>query len=205
MPKFRSLLFVLLMFAPLVPERAITATPLPTPKHKDNTKPAEPIGAKLPLRAALILTPDFCATKWTTGNGWTSNKEAYTVGQDACQFLEPSLKNSFSTLTRLEAVPSSGDAQVILQPKILKGDATKGRKREMVVLLEWTVTDTAGKTVWLQTVQGTATHKAGNAFTVGKNFKLLLAAAVQDAADESAREMSAAPELKSFAGNHAAQ
>jgi len=204
MPKFRSLLFVLLMFASLVPGQAMAATPAPAPKHKDNAKAAEPPAAKLQLRAALILTPDFCATKWTTGNGWTSNKENYTVGQAACEFLEPALKNSFSTLTRLEAVPPSSDAQVILQPKILKGDATKGRKREMVILLEWTVTDTAGKTVWLQTVQGTATHKRGT-FKVGKNFKLLLAAAVQDAADESARQMSAAPELKSFAGNHAAQ
>jgi hypothetical protein len=204
MPKFRSLLFVILMFAPLVPWQALAATPAPAPKHKENAKAAEPPAEKLPLRAALILTPDFCATRWATGNGWTSNKENYTVGQAACEFLEPALKNSFSTLTRLEAVPPSSDAQVILQPKILKGDATKGRHREMVVLIEWTVTDAAGKTIWLQTVQGTATHKAGNAFTVGKNFKLLLAATVQDAADESARQMSAAPELKSLAANHAA-
>jgi len=200
---FWCLLFAALAFAVFSPD-IIKATPSPEKrKDKRSNEPAAPI-VKLPLNAALILTPDFCATKWTTGNGWTSAKDSYAVGQAACEYLEPTLKDAFSTVTTLQAPRPEAEVAVVLQPKIVNADATKGGKREMVVLLEWTATDAAGKTVWVQTVQGTASHKRGGAFSYKKNFKLLLADAVKDAAEESAREISLAPELKALAGDHAA-
>ncbi len=56
--------------------------------------------------------------------------------------------------------------------------------------------DSAGRTVWIDTVQGSAKHHAGTIGTVKKNRKLILEDAVKDAAQRSASEMAASPELR---------
>ena len=79
---------------------------------------ASPADTKLALRAALVLTPEFCATKKKKGD-FASGKETFEIGKTACAELEPALRAIFSSLTRLEAVPSSGDAQVVLLPRFV--------------------------------------------------------------------------------------
>ena len=47
-------------------------------------------------------------------------------------------------------------------PKFVNISATKSlganSNRELLVLVEWTVKDKAGKTVWVETVEGSAKH-----------------------------------------------
>ncbi len=155
---------------------------------------ASPAGQKLALKAALVLTPEFCATKMK------KKHETFETGKAACAELEPALKEAFSSLTRVAAASSSGDAQVVLLPRFADVGATKTlgafSNREMVVLLEWTVKDTSGRTVWIETVQGSAKHHSGNAFTYKKNLKRIVADSVKDAAEQSASRMSSSPELR---------
>jgi hypothetical protein len=164
------------------------------------TKP--PDNAPLELKATLVLTPEFCATQTKKGS-FATGKETFDVGKAACSELEPALKGVFSSLTRVAATPESGEAQVVLVPKFGDVDATKTvgafSNREMVVLLEWTVKDKSGKTVWLETVQGSSKHHMGNAFTHGKNVKLIVEDSVKDAAQQSAIKMSSSPELRKLA------
>ncbi len=164
------------------------------------TKP--PADAPLTLKAALVLTPEFCATKTKTGS-FASGKETFEIGKAACAELEPALKGVFSSLTRIAAPPSPEETQVVLLPKFGDVDATKTlgafSDREMVILLEWTVKDRSGKTVWIETVQGSAKHHMGNAFTHGKNVKLIVEDSVKDAAEQSASKMSSSPELRKLA------
>jgi hypothetical protein len=152
----------------------------------------------LALRAALVLTPEFCAAK--TKKGSWAVRETFEIGKAACAELEPALKGAFSGLTRVAAASSSGDAQVVLLPRIVDVAATSAAgafsNREMVVVLEWTVKDRSGKTVWIDTVQGTAKHHQGNTFTYSKNVKLIVRDSVKDAAEKSASKMSSAPELR---------
>src|SRR6185437_7370875 len=162
---------------------------------------APAIGAKLlPLSAVLVLTPEFCATDFKQGSAWTTGRETLAVGKKACLELEPALKPIFENLTVATAPPTSGDAQLILLPKFANAHATTSAfafsNREMDVFLEWTVKDAAGRTLWLQTVQGTSKHHMGNVFTHAHDVQLIVTDSVKDAATQSAAKMEEAPELR---------
>jgi len=170
-------------------------------KAATNTKPAD---AKLPLKAALVLTPEFCATKIKPkGAALTKEWGSFDVGKAACEQLEPALKEAFSSLTRVPAPPTAQEAQLVLLPRIVDVNATTAigafSNREMVIVLEWTAKDPAGNTVWLETVQGSAKHHMGNLFTFKKNQVLIVTDSVKDAAVQSASKMSSSPELRKLA------
>jgi hypothetical protein len=173
-------------------------------KLATDTKPADtkPVtDAKLPIKAALVLTPEFCATKIKPkGPALTKEWGTFEVGKAACEQLEPALKETFSNLTRVAATPAAQEAQLVLLPRIVDVNATTAMgafsNREMVVVLEWTAKDPAGNTVWLETVQGSAKHHMGNLFTFKKNQVLIVTDSVKDAAVQSASKMSSSPELR---------
>jgi hypothetical protein len=158
---------------------------------------------ELDLKAALVLTPEFCATKMK--KDVIFGNETFEVGKAACAELEPSLKRVFSRLTCVAAASAQGDAQVVLIPKFVDLSATWGvtafSNRELVVLLEWTVKDSSGRTVWIETISGSATHHAGNLFTANKNRNLLVEDSVKDIADQSASKMSSASEFRKLTSN----
>lgn len=162
-------------------------------------KPAAGPITKIPLNAVLVLTPEFCATVFKQGSFWTTGRETFKVGKMACTELEPALKPVFDQLTVVAAPPVTGEAQAILIPKFANAHATNSTfafsNREMDVLIEWTVEDAAGKTVWLQTVKGTSKHLVGNMFTYAHQEAKLVRDSVSDAASESATAMAAATEL----------
>jgi hypothetical protein len=161
---------------------------------------ASPPDAKLRLRATLVLTPEFCATKISKGS-WATMKETFEVGKVACADLQPALETVFTTVTVVAATPSDG-AQILLIPRFVDAGAnvpmTAFSNREMDVFLEWTAKDMSGKTVWIETVQGSAKHHVGNVFTHSKNLKLIVKDSVDDAAAQSANKMSTSPELRKF-------
>lgn len=163
---------------------------------------------KLPLNAVLVLTPEFCATKFKQGSFWTTGRESFAVGKVACAELEPALKPAFRSVSVASTPPTSGDAQLVLIPKFANAHATTSAfafsNREMDVFLEWTVKDAAGKTVWLQTVQGTSKHHMGNAFTHGHDVNLIAKDSVKDVAHQSADKMEASVELRKLVSNNAA-
>ncbi|PYP85810.1 MAG: hypothetical protein DMG65_19925 [Candidatus Angelobacter sp. Gp1-AA117] len=181
--------------------------PTPDAKTATDAKPAadvKPATGKLPFKAALVLTPEFCETKiQPKGSVMTKEWGSFDVGKVACKELEPALKDVFSSLTRVAAPPAAEEAQLVLIPKITDVNATTATmafsNRELVVMIEWTVKDSAGKTVWLETVQGSAKHHMGNLFTHKKNQELIVTDSVKAAATESASKMSASPELHKLA------
>ncbi len=159
--------------------------------------------APLPLNAVLVLTPEFCKTEFKQGSVWTTGRETFAVGKMACSELEPALKQAFAKLTVASAIPTSPDAAVILIPHFADTHATTSAfafsNREMDVFLEWTVKDAAGKTIWLQTVQGSSKHHMGNMFTHGHDVNLIVTDSVKDVATQSAAKMESAPELRKLA------
>jgi hypothetical protein len=160
---------------------------------------APPPDAKLALRTALVITPEFCATKITKGS-WATIRETFEVGKIACAELEPALQNAFTSLNVVAKIPETGDIQIVLIPRFVDVGATipmtAFSNREMDVFLEWTAKDMSGKTVWIETVQGTSRHHVGNLFTHNKNLKLIVRDSVKDAAQQSASTMSSSPELR---------
>ncbi|MFZ1134768.1 MAG: hypothetical protein WAN69_07470 [Candidatus Korobacteraceae bacterium] len=162
-----------------------------------------PTDSRLKLQAQLVLTPEFCATKYGENHSAFKVEDAWEVGSAACTELEPALKGTFSSLTVVTTPASSSDADVVLTPKFVNTSATKtmwaNSKRELLVVLEWTAKDKSGKTVWVETIQGTATEKEGNGFSHTKHAKTLSAKSVNDAAAKSAAAMSASAELRKLA------
>lgn len=177
---------------------SIALITLPT-AAKDKPAPPPPSEPPMALHTALVLTPEFCDTKTKKGT-WGINQEAFPVGKAACKELEPALKAVFTNLTRVQEATATSDAQLVLVPKFVDVSATQAKiafsNRELVVQVEWTARDRSGKTVWLETVQGSAKHHIGNAFTYGHNVHLIVEDSVKDMAQQSASKMAAAPELR---------
>ncbi len=157
-----------------------------------------PAPSKLSLSAAVVLTPEFCATKTKKGS-WMTNQETFPVGAAACADIEPALKEVFSKIVRVDSPDESKDAQVTLIPKFVNVNATQKAfafsNRELIVAVEWTVKDKAGKTIWVGTVQGAASRHIGNAFTYKKNLKKIVEDSTRDMASQSATSIASSPEL----------
>jgi hypothetical protein len=166
-----------------------------------NDQATAPAKTKLALKAALVLTPEFCTNKMKDKAG-----ERFEIGKAACTELEPALRGVFSSLTVVTAATASGDAEAVLTPRFVAVDRTAAMtsfsNRKMIVLLEWTVKDRSNKTVWLETVQGSASGHGGTIGRVGKNRKKVVAAAVRNAAEESASKMLSSPELRKLSGEN---
>ena len=152
-----------------------------------------PAVKKLTLKAALVLTPEFCATVNKKGS------EKFKVGEETCAQLEPALDGVFEKLTRVDDTSKAGDAQLVLEPRFADVGATQKAfafsNRELVVLVEWTVRDATGKAIWIETVQGSAQRHIGNAFTYNSNLKHIIEDSVHDMANQSAAKMAAEPAL----------
>ena len=148
---------------------------------------------KLALTAALVLSPEFCATVSKQGS------EKFQIGEASCKVLTPTLRNAFPNIVQVDDEKKVGDAQVVLEPRF--ADTTTTHKlfafssRELIVGVEWTARDSSGKILWIGTVQGSAKRHMGNGFTYSHNAKKILEESVQDMADQSATTISFAPGL----------
>lgn len=200
MKKFRKSLFAVFL-------GCLVFTPACLPAMRAQEPTANSADAKLPLKAVLVLTPEFCATVFKQGSIWTTGRDTFEVGKIACIEMESSLQYAYDDLTVASTPPTSGNAQVVLIPKFANAYATKSAfafsNRELDVFLEWTIRDASGKTIWLQTVRGSSKHHIGNAFTHGRNVKLIEKDAVKDVAVQSAAKMEAAAELRKLVSDKA--
>jgi hypothetical protein len=160
----------------------------PLPSRVEKTPSA---GSTLPLKAALVLSPEFCATSIDRGH------QSFSVGDAVCAELEPALGRVFAGVTRVTTTSLAQDAQVVLLPKHLDILFTMGLfSAKLTVLLEWAAKDASGRTVWSGSVQGSATRRLRSTFTLRKDLNLCLNQSAKDAAEQSAAGLSSAPELR---------
>ncbi len=159
----------------------------------------QPAPEKLSLKAEIVLSPEFCATRKRQS---IALKDVLNVGKAACAQLYDALTPLFLDLKRIERVPTAGynTAQLTLIPKFTDISATQqpflpSTQRKLVILLEWTIQDSAGHAIWLQSVQGSSEHKAGWMITT-KGVSAMVDAAISDLAKSSVAKISAAPELQ---------
>src|SRR5579863_9959072 len=104
---------------------------------------ASPPPEKLLLKAALVLTPEFCKSKLSHTQGENA-KKGIEVGKIACVEFEPALRDTFATLTTISDLKDVGDAQVILTPRFVDLGArmegiTAFSNYDIYVFLEWRV------------------------------------------------------------------
>ena len=154
---------------------------------------------KLSLRAEIVLSPEFCAARKRQS---LALKDVLHTGKATCAQLYDALTPIFSDLKRVEKVSAAGTstAQLTLIPKFADVSATQqpflpSSQRRLVIFLEWTIQDSAGHILWLQTVQGSSEHKAGWLITA-KGVSAMVDAAVSDLVKTSVTKISSAPELR---------
>jgi hypothetical protein len=153
---------------------------------------------RLPLKADLVLSPEFCAVKKRQS---IAIKDVLNVGKAACPKLQDRLGAIFSDLRRVDTAPAAGTstAQIVLIPKFVDVNSTQplvpSSQRKLVITLEWTIQNSAGRPIWLQTVQGSSQHKLGWIVTK-KGMTALVDAAIDDLAEVSVSKMSSARELR---------
>jgi hypothetical protein len=153
---------------------------------------------KLPLKADLVLSPQFCGVKKRQS---IAIKDVLNVGKAACPKLQDKLGAIFSDLRRVDTAPAAGTsaAQVVLIPRVVDVNSTEplvpSSQRRLVITLEWTIQNSAGRPIWLQTVQGSSQHKQG-LFVTKKGMTALVDAAIDDLAEQSVSKMSSARELR---------
>jgi len=158
------------------------------------------VSGKLPLKAELVLSPQLCSAK----TGHYINGDLLSIGKKMCPQIEAELSDIFSELKPVDKLPAAGStsAQVVLIPKLVDISVTQpllgSSEQELLIVMEWTVQDAAGKTVWLQTVQGSSHRKRGWIVTP-KRRSALVEAAAEDLAKASATRMSNASELRHLA------
>jgi hypothetical protein len=112
----------------------------------------------------------------------------------ACEELGPAFKGVFSSVVRVAATPPPGETQVVLLPRLV--DARAESFGETVVVLEWTVKDALGRTLWIGTGQGSGNYSHGPTVHPVQKMMKTLHDALRDAAKQSAAQMSSAPELR---------
>jgi hypothetical protein len=158
---------------------------------------AQSVAPKLKLNAELVLTADFCNAELKSGNGFSTPKDKYPIGKKLCPLLETELPSLFTSLKKSDSVPAPNatGADVILVPKLGDIGATRGYKRELVVVIEWTAMDRAGKTLWVQTIEATVQGKAGSVYSHGKHLREMTDEAVKTALAESEDAIGSAPQL----------
>lgn len=180
---------------------ALTAVPGQPPDQPRHTRA---------LKAAVVLTPELCAAIIAPGPrvapaDFPLRKESFAVGRPLCEQLENSLGYAFASVTRLNRQPAAtAEADVILTPRFAGLNATRATgpapafgNRELLILLEWTARDAAGNTVWIETVQGSATGRQGSFLT--RDRQRLTSSAVDDLLRASTQRMSEAVELRRLA------
>jgi len=156
--------------------------------------PTNPADMKLPLKAAIVLTPELCTSTTAQGSYWKLGKDTFFTGRVFCPGIEPALKGIFFDLTRIPDASSAGDAQLVLLPKFISvSEKIHWSTTEVVTQLEWTAKDPSGNTVWVATVEGHADRKQH------KQVKDAFRASMNDLFAQSATKMSSSPELRKLA------
>jgi hypothetical protein len=170
---------------------------------------ASPPESTIALKAALVLAPEFCA-KQPALPRWMAGKVDVPVGEASCEEFRLSLKRVFPSLSFVTDASSIWDAQIVLIPRFVDVSLTQPYQlihavdQEMLVVMEWTIKDKSGKTIWIETVQGSASHKvSGLKNEQQDNPRLLAQAALHEVAWQTEKAMLASPELRKYAQQNA--
>jgi hypothetical protein len=152
------------------------------------------------IRAALVLSSDFCTSKAAHGSFWTNGKDTFFIGKLLCARLESGFSSRFTRLVRVEDASSPGNAQVIFIPKIVNVSyASHFRNDDLAVQVEWTVKDSSGKILYVSTAQGRAKDEGptgvGSGNPHGDRVYDVVNDAVDDVIAQSVTSISSAPEL----------
>lgn len=153
---------------------------------------------KIPLKVALNLTDELRKSKYerhSMGYVWV-----IPIGDSVAQNAGVLARHAFADVVGVNngAQPPNGPVDAILTPKVAYLNRTQGAtsfgKSIVSLKLEWTLTDVAGKTIWLDTITGESSGSTG-----WTDPEKVLKAALEDALTKSQQAISSSEAIRQFA------
>ena len=151
---------------------------------------------KVPAVVRVEYAPEFEKAHWhyeSMGDTWI-----YTLG--------PVLKDDVELMAHAafkEIAPAGAASSGTLTAKVINISQSIPMwaldKMELIITLEWTLTDASGKTVWVATAAGKAKGFAGNVFTGESEMNKRGKAACDDLFLQSYNLMGSSPEIQKWA------
>lgn len=164
-----------------------------------------PTADKIPLSIELRLTDELRAAQWYRKTS-LGDKFVMPLGAVLSDHAETMSRQLFSKVTVTKgnvpaSAPVDGDAVLLVTPVAVERSlgATAFGDSILTVILEWTLTDSNGQLIWVDTVKGQGVRKSGNIFTHKSKASDQIEAMVLDLFEKSYQEISSSPEIRSFA------
>jgi hypothetical protein len=153
--------------------------------------PMEPLPEpdKLPLRATLVLSEQFCSRTYKVDQSRSLRTWVYRMGKTLCAHAENVARDSFSevVVAKEETTSAGQDTDVVVTPRLIAvlvdfPDFPQSiwAEQEVEIILEWTITDRTGKLLWTHTDGGISRLRAGSFLTRARLNRLAMQRAVDE-------------------------
>lgn len=158
---------------------------------------------KINLKTMLYLDEDYQNAKWETEPmGWEPN--VIMLGENFTNNTKNLANNVFSSVVVVnsESEISKGKGDVILKPKVKSSKQNrplwKWHDSTLTVIVEWTLKDTEGNLIWIDTIKGEGVAKL-------MQDEERLQDLIYDLFEKSYKSMSSSPEIRDYAKSLVAQ
>lgn len=159
---------------------------------------------KIPLSVELRLTDELRAAQWVRKS--MGSTFVMPLGVVLSDHAEAMSRRLFSKVTVTknnvpDSAPVDSDAVLSIKPVAIERSlgATAFGKSILTVILEWTLTDSNGQLVWVDTIKGQGVKNSGNVFTHKSNASAQIEAMIKDLFEKSYQAISNSPEIRSLA------
>ena len=163
-----------------------------------------PAANKIPLSVELRLTDELRAAQWLRKS--MGDKFVMPLGVVLSDHAEAMSRHLFSKVTVAKenvsgSAPVHHDATLLPKPVAIERSigATAFGESILTVVLEWTLTDSNGQLVWVDTIKGRGIENSGNVFTHRSNASDQIEAMIKDLFEKSYKAISNSPEIRSLA------
>jgi len=160
------------------------------PLHEINLTP---INDKINLSVGLIMTSEFRNAKWekkSMGDTWI-----LPIGENLVHHTVQLIKRVFTQSMILKEGVATQDTKVtyVMTPKVIFIEQAFGvsafSEAKTSISVEWKLAEVSGKAVWVESIKGVGTGKAGNVFTGKEHMKERFKMALQDLFEKSQNAM----------------
>jgi hypothetical protein len=130
------------------------------------------------------------------------------LGGALAQNAEVLTRELFSdvVVTNGGASPGKAGTAAVLIPRMVLAEQNMAAwafgDQKLSVLLEWTLKDGQGNTVWVDTIKGEGETNAGNVFTHNSNAEERIKIMLDNLFHQSFQAMSSAKAIREFAAKH---
>ena len=150
---------------------------------------------KYPIRIRLELSDDYRNVKVHDG-------KVIPIGADLTRYSTILAEQIFDLVSDSTSPNSGENIDAVLVPEILSINHQRkmwaGQEARIMIIQKWTLKDSSGKPIWIQTVTGVGVMGVGTAFSEGTREKERAQLAIDDLFTKSAEEMSSSVEIRKF-------